>query len=120
MPGGDRRYSPGLQPDILASSGLYGLEFDDASHLVWYSPEDESTPEGAERKKLVNARMQSTATAARLRLAAVQNSDAHSVAQLTAKRILTRFKMNELGEARVRAIATIPPAFPRILGMHAS
>src|SRR6266478_9600258 len=116
---------------ILASSGLHGLEFDDVSHLVWYSPEDESTPEGAERKKLVNARMQSTATAARLRLAAVQNSDAHSVAQLTAKRILTRFKMNELGfeglrtalvdpEARVRAIATIPPAFPRILGMHTS
>jgi len=120
---------PNAKKDILASSGLYGLEFDDATHLAWYSPEDEPTPEGAERKKLLNARTQSTATAARLRLAAVQDSDAHSVSQLHAKRVLTRFKMNELSfeglrtalidpEARVRAISTIPPAFPRILGMH--
>ena len=120
---------PNAKKDILASSGLYGLEFDDPGHLVWYSPEDEPTPEGAERKKLLNSRLQSTATAARLRLATIQNSDAHSVAQLTAKRVLTRFKMNELSfeglrtafidpEARVRAVATIPTAIPKILGMH--
>jgi DNA repair ATPase RecN len=120
---------PNSKRDVLVASGLYGLEFDDSSHLVWYSVDDEPTPDGAERKKLLNARLQGTATAARFRLAAMQNSDSHSVAQLTTKRTLTRFKMNELGfeglrtalvdpEARVRTQASIPPSFPRILGMQ--
>ncbi|PYV79371.1 MAG: hypothetical protein DMG96_04305 [Acidobacteria bacterium] len=87
---------PNSKRDILVSSGLYGLEFDDSSHLVWYSPDDEPTSDGSERKKLLSARHQSTATAARVRLAAVQNSDSHSVAQLAGKHTLTRFKMNEL------------------------
>ena len=32
------------------------VEFDDPSHLAWYSAEDDSTPSGAERKKLLRAR----------------------------------------------------------------
>jgi hypothetical protein len=122
---------PSAKKDILTSSGLFGLEFDDPAFLNWYSPEDERTPAGAERIKLYNARLQSSATAPRPRLAAVQNSDSHTLAQFTARRTLTRYKMNELGfeglrtalidsESRVRAVATIPPSVPRVLGMHVS
>lgn len=118
-----------IKKDILASSGLYALEFDDANKVLHYSPDDEPTADGAERRKLLNARLQNSATAARFRLAGIQNSDAHSSADLTKKRGLTRLKMNELSfeglrmalidpEARVRIIAAIPPSFPRVLGMH--
>lgn len=125
---------PNWKKDILSSSGLYGFEFDEPSYLAWYSAEDDSTPSGAERKKLLRAREHLSATAARIRLAAVQNSDAHTLADFDtqhAKRLLTRYKMNELTfdafrtalidpEARVRAAATIPKSFPRVLGMHVS
>ncbi|MCL5005139.1 MAG: AAA family ATPase [Acidobacteria bacterium] len=123
---------PNWKRDIITAPGLYGLEFDDPSHLVWYSPEDEPTANGAERKKLQLARSNAPATAARLRLAACQNSDAHTMAEFVSqhsKRVLTRLKMNELSfegfrtalidpEARVRATATIPLAIPRVLGMQ--
>jgi ABC-type branched-subunit amino acid transport system ATPase component len=120
---------PNIKRDIVTNSGLYGIELDDTKALSWYSLEDDSTPDGSERKKLFNARSQSTATAPRLRLAAVQNSDAHSSTDLAGKRGLTRYKMNELSfeglrmalidpEARVRVVATIPLSFPRIIGMH--
>lgn len=123
---------PTWKKDIVKASGLYGFEFDDPAHLGWYSVEDDSTPAGAERKKLLRARELITATAARVRLAAVQNSDAHTLKDFDtqhAKRFLTRYKMNELSfeafrtalidpEARVRAAATIPRSFPRVLGMH--
>lgn len=118
--------------DILASSGLYGFEFDDPDHLGWYSVDDEPTPAGNERKKLLLARSKKSSTVARVSLAAIQNSDAHALkdfASQHAKRFLTRYKMHELSfeafrtalvdpEARVRALATIPASFPRVLGMH--
>jgi DNA repair ATPase RecN len=118
--------------DTVASSGLFGFEFDDPNHLMWYSVDDEPTPSGAERKKLLLAREKKTATAARTRLAAVQNSDAHTLKEFETqhtKRFLSRYKMQELSfdgfrtalidaEARVRAVVTIPTSFPRVLGMH--
>ena len=76
----DKGY-PNWKRDIILSSGLYALEVDDSVHLVWYSSSDERTSEGAERKKLVTAGSQAPATAARGPLAAVQNSDAHTMVQ---------------------------------------
>jgi len=125
---------PNWKKDIICSSGLYGLEFDDPNRLMWYSPDDEPTPDGGERKKHLHARSQIPAIAARCRLAAIQNSDAHALVDFTTqhtKRFLTRFKMNDLSfeglrtalidpEARVRAVATIPSAVPRVLGMQVS
>ncbi len=123
---------PNWKKDVVGSSGIFGLEFDDSNHLPWYSPEDEPTTDGGERKKIIRARSQTSATSARLRLAACQNSDAHTMADLASqhsKRLLTRFKMNELSfegfrtalvdpEARVRATVTIPPIVPRVLGLQ--
>lgn len=125
---------PNWKKDILASSGLYGLEVDKPDHLIWYSGDDEANSDGAERRKLWATRSKSSATAARLHLAHVQNSDAHKLVDFAAgrsNRVLTRYKMNELSfegfrsalvdpEARVRATATIPRAFPRVRGMHVS
>jgi hypothetical protein len=121
---------PSWKKDILLSSGLYGLEFDEPAHLAWFSGDDERTPAGAERRKIIAQRERSTATAGRVQLAHIQGSDAHSLAaflEQANKRELTRFKLNELSfealrtafvdpEARVRAVATIPPLVPRILG----
>jgi DNA repair ATPase RecN len=120
---------PNWKKDIITASGLYGLDFDDAKHLTWYSAEDEATPEGAERNKLISARANLSATAARVSLAALQNSDAHTLADFRARRELTRLKMNELSfdsfrtalidpGARVRPTATIPPTIPRVIGVH--
>ena len=123
---------PNWKKDVICSSGLYGLEFDDTSRLSWYSTDDEPTPYGAERKKLLQVRSSVPGLAARTRLAALQNSDAHSLAGFTtqsAKRTLTRLKMNELTfdgfrtalidpDARVRAESTVPTAIPRVLGMQ--
>jgi hypothetical protein len=118
--------------DILASPGLYGMEFDEVTHLGWYSEDDAPTPDGGERKRLLGMREKKTATAARINLAALQNTDAHDL-QGFESRIgegrFTRLKMNDLSfeafrtalvdpEARVRAVATIPKSFPRVLGMH--
>ncbi|MCG3193083.1 MAG: hypothetical protein DIJKHBIC_02332 [Thermoanaerobaculia bacterium] len=123
---------PNWKRDILTRSGLYGLEYDDAAHLAWFSTDDEPTPTGGQRRKLLGLRATATATAARIALAAVQGSDAHSLKDFEEqhqRRCLTRFKMNELSfeafrtalidpEARVRASASIPRSFPRVLGMH--
>jgi len=123
---------PNWKRDVMLSSGLYGLEFDDPANLNWYSPLDDTTQNGIERKKIAKAREQSALLTGRCWLAHVQGSDAHSLKDFTAGRsgkILTRFKLNELSfdafrtaladaEARVRAVASIPRAIPRILGMH--
>jgi hypothetical protein len=125
---------PNWKKDILLSSGLYGLEVDDAKNLVWFSDQDDRTGRGGERMNLVMKRELSSATAGRVQLAHVQNSDAHTIADFFAhaqKRELTRFKLNELSfdalrtafvdpEARVRAIALLPTSVPRILGMQVS
>jgi hypothetical protein len=123
---------PNWKRDIMLSSGLYGLEVDDASHLAWFSPDDENTPVGGERKSTLQGRERSTATAGRVHLAHVQNSDAHSLSDFlahTQNRDLTRFKLNELSfealrtafvdpQARARAIVTVPPRVPKVLGMQ--
>jgi PHP domain len=123
---------PNWKRDVLLSQGLYGLEVDDAKHLIWYSPDDEPSAAGSERKKLLGLRRKQLETAARWQLAAIQNSDAHNIQGFGSqhqKRFFTKLKMNDLGfdgfrmsladpEARVRAVATIPPSIPRILGMH--
>jgi len=123
---------PNWKKDVVMSSGLYALEFDDATRLVWYSPDDEPTPNGAERKKLLQARSAVPGLSARSRLAALQNSDAHTLANFVARLsnpTLTRFKMNELSfesfrmalidpGARVRTEVSVPIAIPRVLGMQ--
>jgi ABC-type phosphate transport system ATPase subunit len=125
---------PSWKRDILCAPALYGLEFDAHDHLMWFSPDDEPTADGAERKKLLAARAQQPSTSARFRLAAVQNSDAHTLADFAGQqlsRTLTRFKLDELTfdgfrtaltdcEARVRALQTVPVSVPRILGMQIS
>ena len=122
---------PNWKKDIICSPALCGLEVDESGNLRWFSPEDEATPAGAERKKLINARAQSGDPATRNHLAHIQNSDAHKLtdfANQVSRRTLTRFKMDDLTfeafrtalrdpEARERASASIPPAIPRILGM---
>ena len=123
---------PNWKRDIILSPGLYGLEFDNPPNLVRYSDSDEPTSDGAERRKLMRAREKIPQIMGRSGLARVQGSDAHSMNDFTLGRgskILTRFKLNELSfdafrtaltdaEARVRAVATIPRALPRILGMQ--
>ena len=120
---------PNWKKDILLRSGLYGLEFDNAQHLVWYSPDDTDPQDGAERRKILHARIDATV---RPRLAAVQDSDAHTSKALLdhfASKSFTKLKMNALTfdafrmalidpEARVRPQATLPFAFPRIIGMY--
>jgi hypothetical protein len=121
---------PNWKKDIILSSGLYGLEFDDSNNLLWYSEADEASGNGVERKKLLVARANSLK--GRPHLAHVQGSDAHTLKDFLAGgsgKLLTRFKLDELSydsfrtaladcEARVRALAQIPRSVPRILGMQ--
>jgi len=125
---------PNWKKDILNSSGLYGIEFDDDNHLCWYSEEDEPTSDGGERKKLVAQRARTILSRSGRFLAHVQNSDSHTLANFEANisaRHLTRYKMDSLSfdgfrtalidpEARVRAVRTIPKAFPKLRGLHIS
>lgn len=123
---------PNWKRDILLSTGLYGLEFDDPANLKWYSLNDAKTGAGPERKKLAQARSALPKLGGRSHLASVQGSDAHSLktfGAIRAGKIHTRFKLDELNfdafrtalidpEARVRPVAAIPKSFPRVLGMH--
>ena len=123
---------PGWKRDILLHPGLFGLEFDAGANIKWFSADDDSSPPGIERAKFAAARRDRAETKARPFLARIQGSDAHTMKDFTTGRtgkILTRFKLNELSfgafrvaltdsEARVRAVAEIPRAVPRILGMH--
>ncbi len=123
---------PNWKKDLLLSPGLHGLEFDEVTHLGWYSEDDELTDRGAERKKLVELRRKSAGSSARPSLAHIQDSDAHTLEQFRtqlAGGAATRFKMNELTfdglrtslidpDARVRAVATLPPTVPKVLGMY--
>lgn len=125
---------PNWKRDIITSSGLYGLEVDAASNLNLYTPDDDQTPHGIERRRIGEARGNAQATAGRVRLAMLQGSDAHSLRAFhtrTPARQWTRIKMNELSfeafrvalidpEARVRAVAQVPKRVPRVLGMYCS
>lgn len=122
---------PNWKKDIITSPGLYGLEFDDAAHFGWYSPDDSSAA-GAERRKLLGGRSKVVTLQGRTELACIQGSDAHTLERFKNQhegRSLTRFKMTELSfeglrtafvdpEARVRAVAELPKFFPRIVGLH--
>jgi hypothetical protein len=44
---------PNWKKDIILSPALYGLEFDDAAKLMWYSDNDEPTSNGAEWADLI-------------------------------------------------------------------
>jgi len=117
--------------DIITSSGLYGLECDAASALIWYSEHDDTSPAGVERKKLFRSRQLVQDLSARHHLAHVQGSDSHSMQQFEHKnpnKPWTRIKLAELSfnalrvamvdaTARVRARASIPLTIPRVLGM---
>lgn len=118
---------PNWKKDIILAQSLYGLEFDDPTNLGWYSPEDGGTDAAGQRRAIFGDRAARSELGI-ARLAAVQNSDAHTLAEFSADRPLTRYKMAELSfssfrtalvdsEARVRAVATVPPSIPRIIGM---
>lgn len=118
---------PNWKKDIITSAGLHGLDFDNAANLAWFSPEDGPGEEAGQRRAVLKARLEIPGIAVR-RLAAIQNSDSHTLADFAARRPLTRFKMTQLdyagfrtalidAEARVRAVASVPTAVPRVLGL---
>ena len=82
---------PPWKRDVICSPGLYGIECDDVAHLCWYSLDDDKTNDGGERKKLCGHRADTAATSGRPRLAAVQNSDSH-----TLRRLVDQLKLGEL------------------------
>jgi hypothetical protein len=123
---------PNWKRDILLAPGLYGLEFDESAHLVWFSRQDEAGDAGCQRRSLIEVRNQTLPGIGRPGLASIQNSDAHVLAHFRdglSSRALTRYKMTELTfegfrtavtdpESRVRPIAIIPPSIPRVRGVH--
>ncbi len=118
---------PNWKRDIIVSEGLYGLDFDDAAHLSWFSPEDDGSDAAGQRRAILDGRNAPEMGVARL--AAVQNSDAHSLDTFIKTAPLTRYKMSGLSfdgfrtalidsEARVRVASTVPPSIPRLLGLQ--
>jgi len=117
--------------DIINSPGLYGLECDSVDALVWYSENDEAGSAGAERKNIFTGRRQVGGLSARLHLAHLQGSDAHSMKAFETQvpdKPWTRVKLTELSfnavrlalidpTARVRASASVPRTIPRIRGL---
>ncbi len=120
--------------DIIDSVGLYGLECDDAEHLAWYSEDDDHSQAGNERRKLLDGRKNVPLLAARHHLAHIQGSDAHTKAQFEqtdVRKHWCRVKLSALSfgalrtafidpTARVRAVASVPLAIPRVLGVSIS
>lgn len=125
---------PNWKKDIISSSGLYGVEVDSPTNLGMYTHDDEPTPQGADRRRLLDTRSKSEATAGRANLAILQGSDAHSLTAFATRspaKPWTRIKMNELSfeafrtalidpDARVRAVAQVPKSIPRVRGMYCS
>ena len=123
---------PNWKQDILLSPGLFGIELDDPAHLMWFSKSDESGDLGGQRKAIAETRRRRLANTGRPVIAAVQNSDSHTLHHFTgglASETLTRYKMTELTfngfrtaltdpESRVRPKAVIPSAVPRVRGIH--
>ena len=119
---------PHWKRDIITSAGLYGLDFDASANLGWFSPEDTGDNAAGERRSILEQRS-ARAELGIARLAAVQNSDAHTLAAFVSNTQLTRFKMNGLSfegfrtalidsEARVRVAATVPLSIPRVIGIQ--
>jgi len=131
---GFEAFAPGFQnwkKDIITSSGLYGLEADTADALLWYSANDVAGSAGVERKNMLSSRQGVVGLSARLHLAHVQGSDAHSMNQFEHQdpnKPWTRIKLTELSfnavrlafidpTARVRASASVPRSIPRVRGL---
>lgn len=79
---GFEAFAPGFQnwkKDILTSSGLYGLECDSSDALAWYSDGDTGV-DGAERRKILEARRSVETLKSRRHLAHLHGSDSHSMA----------------------------------------
>jgi hypothetical protein len=123
---------PGWKKDILLSTGLYGLDFDDAAHLKWFSEDEVEISDAAnERRSIAKQRRTALLNHGRPALAAIQTSDAHTIGDFLTNASgssLTRFKMTSLSfegfrtalmdpEARIRPRATIPSAIPRVCGI---
>lgn len=114
--------------DIIHSPGLCGLECDTVEALAWYSEHDEAGSAGAERKTILAARKLVPQLVARLHLAHLQGSDAHSMKAFETQspdKPWTRIKLTELSfnafrialldpTARVRAAASVPRTIPRV------
>ncbi|GMV23485.1 MAG: hypothetical protein AMXMBFR57_34340 [Acidimicrobiia bacterium] len=118
---------PNWKKDIITSKGLFGLDFDSVNNLAWFSPEDAGSDAAGQRRALLQERTGPELGAARL--AAVQNSDAHTLGAFNSNAQLSRYKMNGLSfegfrtslidsEARVRVVSTVPTSIPRILGLQ--
>jgi len=131
---GFEAFAPGFQnwkKDIITSGGLFGLECDAIEALLWYSELDEAGSAGTERKKMLASRESVRGLSARLNLAHLQGSDAHSMKrfeQQDPNKPWTRIKLAELSfnalrvalidpTARVRACASVPRSVPRIRGI---
>lgn len=131
---GFERFAPGFQnwkKDIITSPGVYGLECDTVDALAWYSDDDEPGSAGIERKKVLSSRQLVSSLSARHQLAHLQGSDSHSMTDFehhAPGKSWTRIKLAELSSnafrvalidptARVRAVASVPRAVPRILGI---
>jgi hypothetical protein len=131
---GFEAFAPGFQnwkKDIITSPGLYGLECDAVDALIWYSEHDEAGSAGVERKNMLASRQMVSGLSARLHLAHVQGSDAHSMNQFEHQdptKPWTRIKLTELSfnavrlalvdpTARVRACGSVPRSIPRVRGL---
>lgn len=130
---GFEAFAPGFQnwkKDILASPGLYGLECDSADALAWYSDHDAGA-DGAERRKILEARRAVPTLKSRSHLAHLHGSDSHSMSAFESQdpdKPWTRLKLTELSFdavrtalidplARVRAKSLVPSRIPRVLGV---
>jgi len=108
---------PSWKKDILMSPGLYGLEFDDLTNLIWYSDADEPTSNGAERGKIISARATVPALKKRPCLAHIQGSDSHTLENFISGRagkMLTRFKLTQPSYEAFRVALTDPSAYIRV------
>jgi histidinol phosphatase-like PHP family hydrolase len=123
---------PGASPhklDVLCHPALLGIELKHATATISYSDSDsEKGRAGIGRERITRLSL-----GPKQYLARVLNSDAHALAMLgrnaaNASRV-TRYKMEEPSfgglrialedaDARVRIEDHIPPAVPRVLGMH--
>jgi len=77
---------PNWKKDIILAEGLYGLEFDDSANLKWYSPEDDGSDAAGQRRAIFGERVARSELGI-TRLAAVQDSDAHTLAEFSADRL---------------------------------
>lgn len=112
--------------EILKHENLYGLEISNKLNAKWYTEEDDSD-KAADRKRLINLRLETLDKDNTDSLPKLMSSDAHTIAKL-GKNIddetkLTRLKMDNLtfeslriallcGSSRVRIESNLPDIVP--------